>query len=127
MDFASIFSGNPITVPATSTFIAFSVALRTVKEGLNKSPSRANCGKPGSNIKSCVVRIDVLPVPKYFSPPVAMAIILNLVRESFKGTCTSACPEAFNFTLPFQRRSVSNNSLLESFPPPPPGGNAFKP
>ena len=82
---------------------------------------------PGSTIRSCVVRMEVAPVPKSASPPEATATMRNAVIESLSGTSTVAVPSASSGTRARQSKSVSNSSRVGCRPPAPPCGRAFKP
>ena len=82
---------------------------------------------PGSTIRSCVVRMEVAPVPKSASPPEATATMRNAVIESLSGTSTVAVPSASSGTRARQSRSVSNSSRVGCRPPAPPCGKALRP
>ncbi len=118
---------RPGTFGVTTTFIARAVVLRTVNWARNTSPSRTSGGKPEISCRSCVLRIDVLPVPKVPGPTAAMATIRKLVSASLSGTSSEASPLASSVTRGFQSSSVSNSSRVELCPPPPPAGTALRP
>ncbi len=121
-------SVKPVAFAEISASILRLVVLRKVNSARYLSPSLTSGGTPAKIIKSCVVRIDVEPVPKRSAPPVATATMRKAVTESLRGISTVASPLASSTTFPFHSNSVSNSSLVPCCePPPPPGGSAFKP
>jgi len=66
--------------------MAFFDVFLTVKDALKRSCSLMTLGKPDITMRSWVVWIWVIPVPKRLLPAVATATAVKLVRESFNGT-----------------------------------------
>ncbi|MDR8955244.1 hypothetical protein FEP76_03750 [Burkholderia multivorans] len=118
---------SPVTRGVTATCIARSVVLRSVICARNASPSRTSGGSPEISCRSCVLRIDVLPVPKRSAPTAAIATMRKRVSASFSGTFTVALPFASSVTRGFHSSSVSNSSRVGALPPPPPAGTALRP
>ena len=119
-------TSRPVTRGVTTTCIARSVVLRSVTCARNASPSRTSGGRPEISCRSCVLRIDVLPVPKRSGPTAAIATIRKRVSASFSGTSTVALPLASSVTRGFHSSSVSNSSRVGALPPPP-AGTALRP
>ncbi len=120
-------TSRPVTRGVTTTCIARSVVLRSVTCARNASPSRTSGGRPEISCRSCVLRIDVLPVPKRSGPTAAIATIRKRVSASFSGTSTVALPFASSVTRGFHSSNVSNSSRVGALPPPPPAGTALRP